>query len=608
MKIIPKLQKGGGFSRFFTQYQYIFPETQKISSERTSKSSSSDNGELTEKDLFSMLKDLDGLPNEMEALTQSLLASIKLSNLTGVDSGTIASKYISSLYQIKKAKFNKAQFEDARKQTIANNSLNDIAISPSNRVMVQDFEGTIKEVDPEEFAQNKDKYAPLTNSNLLWLRAHDPNYIGNNRLFQITENGIGLESVDRMIKERMSKIGSVETSGETFYKKGSALKGMEVLENMIALGPEGYYKITTDATQSTREQIASALDYIYSTLPANAKTRLKIETQKGTDEDARNLILQRLFSGIDNKQKQSIDFIGSEKKVSGDGSSSGDKSKYNQASMIVLNKGVDTETNIIKQGDSKGLHVLGTKHAIMKSENERLGQATLRQLQRTGAAAVLDFSNASIGDQFLNQNGLDYVYSEDGTLTTVDLPIDQEELQRTGRIKPDLDYASKMEEVQRIIKQNNIPSNDYVAINKILQENHLPAMYDNNGELINTNYTQFAVIHSYAYKNALSDPDGKDFSSWFNKIDEEDRQKEIIRTLNDLNNWTDKTTPLKVDYNDWGWIEGGFDNFVEANVFIPVDNSIIAAQSGKGMSATEAQSWSQRDKEQIQLNPGRSYK
>ena len=79
MKIIPKFQRGGGFEALFTTYVPVQSPQQTRSvqtsqSERSSRQDSDDNkGKFTEKDFFSMLKDIDGLPNEMQSIASNLL-------------------------------------------------------------------------------------------------------------------------------------------------------------------------------------------------------------------------------------------------------------------------------------------------------------------------------------------------------------------------------------------------------------------------------------------------------------------------------------------------------------------------------------------------------
>ena len=104
MKVTPKHQKGGKLDAFFTTYVpvQIQAPNQTSSQQRSSGASqSSEKGKLTEKDFFEMLKDIDGLPNEMNAIVTNLVNTFQLSALTGIDPGDLATTYLQNLYQVK---------------------------------------------------------------------------------------------------------------------------------------------------------------------------------------------------------------------------------------------------------------------------------------------------------------------------------------------------------------------------------------------------------------------------------------------------------------------------------------------------------------------------
>lgn len=123
MNIVPKLYGGGDISSLFTTYRPVqtpqvqAPQSVKLSnSDKESlsiKSSSKDEdkedtkGELTEKDLFNMIKDVDGLPNEMKSIITDLKRTLATESLVGIDTGELANTYLSSLYKLKVANQNK---------------------------------------------------------------------------------------------------------------------------------------------------------------------------------------------------------------------------------------------------------------------------------------------------------------------------------------------------------------------------------------------------------------------------------------------------------------------------------------------------------------------
>ena len=106
MKIIPKYQRGGGFEQFFTVYQPSVSkpsgrQSGQASEQKSSGTSSKDKGKLTEKDFFTMLKEVNGLPNDMNAIVSNLVATFQMSNLTGINTENLATTYLQSLMQIK---------------------------------------------------------------------------------------------------------------------------------------------------------------------------------------------------------------------------------------------------------------------------------------------------------------------------------------------------------------------------------------------------------------------------------------------------------------------------------------------------------------------------
>ena len=131
MNIVPKLYGGGDISSLFTTYRPVqtpqvqAPQSVKLSnSDKESlsiKSSSKDEdkentkGELTEKDLFNMIKDVDGLPNEMKSIITDLKRTLATKSLVGIDTGELANTYLSSLYKLKVANQNKKRFDESIK-------------------------------------------------------------------------------------------------------------------------------------------------------------------------------------------------------------------------------------------------------------------------------------------------------------------------------------------------------------------------------------------------------------------------------------------------------------------------------------------------------------
>jgi hypothetical protein len=83
-----------------------------------------------------MLKDIDGLPNEMGELITNLTNTFRLSNLTGIDTGDLATTYLSSLYKIRIAAQNKKRYDSALEEASKRGSLAEPAISMDGKLVV----------------------------------------------------------------------------------------------------------------------------------------------------------------------------------------------------------------------------------------------------------------------------------------------------------------------------------------------------------------------------------------------------------------------------------------------------------------------------------------
>lgn len=598
MNKFPKLQQGGGFDSLFTIYKPIQTESPRRTMQSSGRPESkrekddSDKGKLTEKDLFQMLKDLDGLPNDMQQLVVGLSTTLRNAQLLGVeDVGSLANNYLQNLYKLKQAKFNKEQYDEAYKRAVENGSLNDIAITINGAVLVQDKDEKITALSPEQWAKAKEsgQYQPLTNSNLLWLRAHNPGWVNNNKVLQTVENGIGLEQVHKMIKDRFHKIGSTEVSTDQFVPK-EAVKGAQILEQMLSSGPEGYYKITQEMTKTEDSQVKAALYYIYSTLPANARTRLALETADGTKDSAIGIISSMILGTVESKNKYSAQYIGTKEKLTSSGKGKNgimDNGELNTAIKWLLGYG-NKESFVINLGSSSSYLVQSTTMPLVNMNGDYLGvNSTLQQVSKGQYSPILDLRSVSMGMKLIDPAQFNQILLTDGKISSIDFPC----IEQNGVVMPDLSRETRVakERADAQIRQRGISLSDeqsvrqnYQVINQIYQDNGLPAAYNSDGTLITARWRRFGVINGKAWNGAL----GMDhFES--NSLLEED--------TNDANIQNYVSTIKKEDWDDSSWLGlSGVDHLYKGTIWIPVQVNYHAAAASMKMSPNEAQALEER--------------
>lgn len=499
--MISKFQQGGGFESLFTIYKPIqteSPRRERTSSResRSRKDEDDTKGKLTEKDLFEMLKNLEGLPNEMQNMMSNMITTLNNAKVMGADGiQDLAATYIRNLYSLKEAKYNKEQFDNTYKQAVANKSLNEVAIDQNGSILAIDSNGELKSFNPQQWAKVKDsnKYEPLTNGNLLWMRSHLPRYANKNQLLRIVENGIGLDEVHKMIKDRFQQMGKTETSTDTFIPQEVA-KGQQILAQMISLGPEGYYKYTQELSSSSKAQVKAALNYIYSTLPLNAKTRLAVETQDGSPDSVIGLIGDMIAGTINSKIKNSAQYIGSEAKVA-----ESDSSNMNIAQKLIAGYGAP-ETFGINIGDEDLTIVRSNVLPLVGKNDSELGvRKPISDVMESSLGGILNLQSASIGGQIISSFDLNHVITQDGKIRTIDFPCIQNE---NGTIVPNInpEIRKKKKDADLELKQMGIDINDkqqaetqYQTINQVYQKHELDAPYSSSGQL-SGNWARFAIM------------------------------------------------------------------------------------------------------------------
>lgn len=607
MNLIPKKQTGGSFASMFATYMPLqTPQSSggrassRISSVSSSKDDDNDDkkGMLTEKDLFSLLKEVDGLPNEMEYITNSIQRMYQASSILGTDgigTSSLSSMYAQITYNIKSANFNKKEYDKAYKQAEKNQGINELAITESGKVVVKDEKDEMKQVPVSDFLKNQDKYIPLTNSNLLQMRAWDKRFVNNNMILDIVSNGIGMEKVHSMIKERFSKLGSSDQSysGNISISDRKALAGAHLLQQLSEeeqsnLGIDGMYKAKI-ITKDQKQQAEQALKYIYSSLPSNAQALLAIRSgdaenpTKGATEIIWSLITSQMNPSkeVDIEYESVINSDGSKRDSSGKGNSLDDE-EINIAQQFLRGYG-QKESFVINPGTNVATSVTSNALPLVKKDGTPLGAGcTLQEISQGQFGPILDWNNVTMGGRKINPLYLNQIIVSDGTLRSIDFPVDEN---GNPDLRPTTLQAKK--EADRLIAEAGINMDDpnSVAehadqINQILQSVGLGAAYDSNGNIVSGNWRRFGVMNGTADNRTLGvDPLGNS-SQLLHEITDDAQIDALISTIQEKT----EQDKLQFDKNDWRIFEGDYDMFLEGTIWIPLNVNDWNAAAGSGQT------------------------
>lgn len=626
MNIIPKYKQGGSYT-LFEALQIPTPrDNHSISrSYQREDKEDKDKGELTEKDLFSMIKELDGLPNEIDAFTNDLDNMFRLQKFTGVSN--LHSMYINNLRKIKILKQNKIQYDEALKKASENGSLQEPAIAPNGQLIAQMKDGKITTIDLNTYFNNTDKYQPLTVSNIAYIRRYDPNFINNQESFDIIQNSMSFELFQKLIDSAKANLGtSTSTKNGNFAINDQAIKGLELLQTLDkddlaqiygSVTAQGLYEYKI-IDKNQKHQIEALTTYMLAALPDRAKTWAAIKLQNPDKIEAtKNLILQYLSGTQTIEHTVETTYKGSMNKVMGGASGSGSNSNGEDPKegfwrQVQSGKGGMDKPYSIIFGNTKetlnGGKYYGKTPGPEKncSLSDYINQSGLGYL-KTGANEItfgnIELSSDSYNDVMVNVNSGAYA---------VTLPA------KNGKVW--IEAIEIYENFKKELKKLNIPigtpqyNQQVQNILKKPEYSSLAPLIQSNGELNPNNSMHFLVLEGITSSKArgITNDNKKqsisDFDTEF--IINAGDDKELYRTLQEGLSSKDGGE-YKLDYNEWydmpSWF-GNYDKIYKGNIYIPINTNPINASNAddndiKASTAKEyesaQQTWNKMNKQNI---------
>ena len=588
MKILPKLQRGGSFDSFFAIYEPIQYQEQREQARQTQPTQSSEKGKLTEKDLFDMIKDINGLPSDMQGIVSNLMTTFQFANLTGTDPENLANLYLQNLYQIRVAGQNMKEYESAIENAGNNGALAEPAISLDGRIMIQKDDGSIGAIDVETYNNNRDQYKVLTVSNLAHMRKYDPWLANNQDIVDIINNGVGYELFQKLLDSAVSSLGSTEYTRNGLISTDKAQQGLTLLQSLSqddriqALGSitaKGLYEYKI-IDKNQLSQINTLTNYLATVLPDRIKTWITLKSGDSNKTKAtKDIIFQYLISGNDISHTFDINYKGNPESSESSSSSKDEKGieSINQNIAVKWLSGLGVQNLFtVNSGTPYSIRVLANTMPLTDRSNNYLGSnSTLQQATQGEYSSILDFSNVSMGGNRIDRTNLDKVILLDGKISSIDFPS----YVKDGVVMPILSkevIAAKEaadKEIENLgINLNNPKSivQNYQKINDIYERYGLSSAYNEKGELVN-GWTRFGVIDAEASNDTL----GMDKGDSTNLLQEIDDDTLIQNLLNITKEERDN------------FIIGGINHYYRGTVWIPVQESYVAAMANTSLNANE---------------------
>lgn len=580
--MILKYQQGGSAVPPLVSYQ---PVTVTGGRQEAPVENDQENANLTDKDLLTMLEKLDGLPSDMAVLTQTLQNFyIDQQYDQFPNTSNIASRYLQALSQMKEANFNKKEYDDAFQTVSKNGGINELAITDRGQLFCVNSEGDFQLMTLSELKSNSD-YNPLTNSELLYYRAQLPQLANNNEFLKVVKNGIGMESVTKMIQDSIGNLGTTSESNEGFARTQASQLINSLQEFMNAQQQSGNYNATIDnlykgkfLTKSQAMQAQAALNYIYTTLPANAKTLLKTKTQNGTDAEAVQLVQTLINSKLSSTADFSLD-LDDPSSSSKNKNSAGDGLDADLVTLIQASHGGHDTVYQLNNKSGIGMTVQGTAYEQVKdTKGNHIGRTSMENLlNESGLRSIINAdSGVYFGNQKVDLDSLLNITYDGKGLLRVNLPVRSDG-------SPNFDLLEEYSNAQAEFLLSPQTDEDRLRIFGDTEKYPgLSSLIKPTGELDMDKFAPF-IVASGMTTDGMVEIDKKQ-----NKFITEVKQSpELVQQLKtSLATGSGKETQYP-DIDEYDWTEwlmpefiNSYDHIFKGNIYIPLNMNKAAAALG----------------------------
>lgn len=586
--MIFKFQQGGATPPFVAYQPVIVSDKRTTATQEEALAAKatkeSESGKLSSKDLYTMLKEkLKGLPNDVNIAMNQLQ---QLEQLTSMDfdgsfTQNIESKYLSTLQTMNQLSFSREQYDKALDNVKSNGGLNEAAIDQYGQVYMTNGKD-YKLMSPEKAKQSG--WKQMTNQDLLYLRANDPNLSGKDEILNVVNNGIGISQVTKMIQDSIGNLGT-NSNSETAYattQQGQLIQG---LNDFIKAAQEtGQYDASIEdlykaqiINKTQAQQAQQAIAYIYKTLPQNAKSLLKTRTEGGTDKEALNLISTLVLSKTSEDRSFTVDLEGgpTKKSMSKD-ANAGSKDDTELKTSLPLQVmqdmgGADVAPVTIDKGDGVQMSVYGSFFsAINDKKGEPIVNTSLQNmLAQSGLQDIVkNVRNITFGDQKLTPEQLSKITYNNTGIVRADLPVNED-----GTVKLSVldDFNAAMNEIKGLGNASR------EQVEAIKAKYHLDQYLKDDGTPNPKHTAPFILTEGYTTeKNGIED------TAYVKHIkNPTDDQIQLIKDSLTVGTGKDAKVP-DIDtfdwYNPFDWF--GTENIYKATVYIPISNNVGAAVRG----------------------------
>ena len=395
-------------------------------------------------------------------------------------------------------KYNVERDKEVIKKMMDENAGNELALDGYGRMYVQNEDGEIKKIKISEF--DPEKYAPLSNSQLLYHREQNPKLAFDNSAFEDLRNIVGMTSVIKEVDRIVKEFGTQEES--RYLSKDAAQAFLDINS------PDGLYKLTQKVPSKGLKEAWKA---VWDQLPTNMQNVLKARAAISGDDDPKKFIADIVFRNTSSTENIDYDTTASKAagfNVGGSGSGSEKTTKDTYPERLVSGSGLDPEQwiNIMPSNTGITLTAYSQNAGPVMKDGNRFNNSNLQVMlsHADGIGGIVDAQSITFGEDLINSSEFkNLMVDTTVNMKRVWLPIRYTE---DGRITPNFEAQQKLEQAQEYVSSQNGQISD-AWIEQWLSENLPNAKWNKDTKTIEFDkqtMRPFLVVHGIAARNRVS--------------------------------------------------------------------------------------------------------
>lgn len=542
---------------------------------------------VIDKKLYERLITEGGLVNDVNYFIDKMSKVTRSSNLPFLQNTNISAS-LENIKDLNKIQRNKELWNTTYQTAKELGGLDEVAVGKQGEVFVKDG-SHFKAIGLNELAKNRDKYNPLTVSELLRARQYDPNLAYNDSIFQVGETANGTTQILKKVDDIVKLIGEHTTTTEKHFSRktlenqlaelnvtktptaeqASVISSLEKMLNT----PGDQFKMTQEvATKNYGNNAQAAFNYIKSALTKEEANKLKaVAAINGKSIDV--LLQESLQVGLSGGH--TVDKFEGEKPVDtlADKANGGSDNSRSLTGFQMFHKGKLYNPNATfnlndPQWDSMFKGTMESVGSLMTPKDEAVGTTTVEGLLTDAQYSMfLNGGQTFFGDKKVDYNNKNnIIITGDAEAAKVYMPV------KADGITPDYDALENFKNIYAVYEANKNNWTKDQAMRYFREKNYNITIDQVGNEKVirdNSLIKPFLVTHGYT-NNATGLTEG---NKWVKQLssDEEDQIVPILERY-----WTVGTGKNQVNYTPSGGHWYNTTDYYKGIIVIPYRDTAAA--------------------------------